>query len=63
MVMKPHPDHRFHTLEEEGNPFTEVYYDNFLAQIAVNKHGMWSAEDSTIATEVLAWRLDYPRGR
>ena len=60
--MKPHPDHRFHWLEDD-NPRHEVYYDKMLAHIAVNKYGMWSAEDCTIATEVLAWRLDYPRGR
>ena len=60
--MKPHPDHRFHTLED-GNPYCEAYDNGMLARIALNKYGSWSAEDSTIATEVLAWRLDYPQGR
>lgn len=56
--MKPHPDHRFHMLED-GNPYVEVYSDKFLQQIALNKYGKWSAEDSKIALDILAWRLDY----
>jgi hypothetical protein len=60
--MKPHPEHRFHTLEE-GNPYCEAYDDRMLAQIATNKHGMWSAEDSAIALDVLAWRLEDPRSK
>lgn len=56
--MKPHPDHRFHA---ENDPWSPAYSDNMLAQIAINKNGYWSAEDSAIATDVLAWRLDYPQ--
>jgi hypothetical protein len=58
--MTPHPDHRFHW-NVDGNPFEPAYDDKLLASIAANRYGAWSAEDSRIANDVLAWRLDYPR--
>jgi hypothetical protein len=58
--MKPHPEHRFHWTDPQ-NPYVEAYDNNLLAQICQNRLGYWSAEDATIALDVLAWRLDYPR--
>ena len=57
--MRPHPDHRFHARVEENGAYIEVYTDQTLAAIALNRRQLWPQADVDAASDILAYRLDY----